>query len=130
MKKSDKPTDAPQLNRDDGFSAERRAHPFRFQDAPQDPLNERIVESVNRMGGVGREAEAHYQAALEGLRPHADAVVAILAKEYHALPQKEHHLERWALLHLLAELKNPKSLPFLDEVLSSPLPPEEPHPAE
>ncbi len=116
--------DTPKLDRDDSLKVQVKSHPFTFKESPNNPLNERIVEAINRMGGVGEDAEANYQSALDALCRKSKEVVSIAAGEYRSLP-KEQYLDRWSLVQLLAELKDPSSLPYLDEILSSQIPSEE-----
>jgi HEAT repeat protein len=117
-------SDTPRVDRDDSIKVEARPHPFSFNSSPDSRLNEKIVEAISRMGGVGADAERHYQAALEALRSDSKKVVRIVASEYSQLPIHQ-YLDRWSLVHLLAELKDPSSLPILDEILSSKIPPEQ-----
>jgi hypothetical protein len=98
-------------------------HPFTFKNNPADPLNERVVEVINRMGAVGDEAESKYQNSLIALRPNAERIVSIVSAEYKNLNERQ-YLDRWSLIHLLSELKHSSSLAILDEILSSRVPPE------
>jgi len=116
-------SDAPTSDRGDSVEVQTRPHAFSFKANPDNPLNETIVDAVNRMGGIGDDAEALYQAALEALRKQSKRVVAIVAAEYKELPEDQ-YVDRWSLVHLLAELKDSSSLPVLDEILSSQIPPE------
>lgn len=99
-------------------------HPFEFRESPNAELNSLIVTAVNQMGGFGPNAEADYQSALDALRRQEAAALSIIVAEYKALPESR-YLDRWSLVQLLAELKNPDSLPALDDVLSSSVPPEQ-----
>jgi len=47
-----------------------------------------IVEAVNRMGGVGDEAEDNCRRALEELSKRADEALPIILAEYEALPEE------------------------------------------
>ena len=76
------------------------------------------------MGGVGEEAEEAYQSALNALCRHGKELVSIVAAEYRDLPASQ-YLDRWSLIQLLTDLPNSASLPFLDDLLSIPIPPEE-----
>lgn len=98
-------------------------HPFGFKGSPNNPLNEQIVEAVNRMGGAGDNAEANYQTALETLLQNVTEVVSIVTLEYRDLPENQ-YLDRWSLIQLLTELGHPASIPLLGEILSSRIPPE------
>ncbi len=117
-------SDTPKVDRDDSLKVEVKQHPFGFKETPDDPLNERIVDAVNMMGAIGSDAEANYQAALDTLRNQSEKVISIVAAEYRNLP-KNQYLDRWALVQLLAELKEPSSLSILDEVLVRRIPPEQ-----
>jgi hypothetical protein len=108
---------------DDSSEVQLKPHPFEFKGSPDNPINEQIVGAVNRMGGVGDNAEAEYQTSLDKLRAVAEEAVPIIVAEYENLPEVQ-YLDRWSLIQLLAELKQPSSLPALDEILSSPIPPE------
>jgi hypothetical protein len=116
--------DTPRVVRDDGLEIMVTSHPFMFSRDPKNPLNEQIVETVNRMGGVGEDAERNYQACLGHLFRNAREVVAIVAQELKDQPAAN-YLDRWSLVYLLAELKQPASLGALDDILSSALPEEQ-----
>src|SRR5712664_2367427 len=115
--------DTPRVDRDDSVKVETKPYPFGFKESSDNSLNERIVEAINRMGGTGDNAEAKYQASLDVLRKQSKKVASILAAEYRHLPEDQ-YLDRWSLVHLLAELKDVSALPVLDEILSSQIPPE------
>ncbi len=108
---------------DDSSDVSLKPHSFKFKENPNNPLNEKIVAAINLMGGVGDNAEAEYQTGLETLRAVAEEAVPIIVAEYNDLPEIQ-YLDRWSLIQLLAELKHPMSLPDLDEILSSSIPPE------
>ena len=108
---------------DDSLEIQTRPHPFEFKESPEEKLNEQIVRTVNLMGGFGDDAEEDYQASLEILRAVAEKAVHILVDEYDDLPETQ-YLDRWSLIQLLAELKQPSSLPALDRILATPIPPE------
>jgi hypothetical protein len=116
--------DTPRAIRDDGLEIVIKSHPFIFSRDPKNPLNEQIVETINRMGGVGEDAERNYQACLNHLFRHAREVVAIVTQELKDQPASN-YLDRWSLVYLLAELKQTASLSALDDILSSALPAEQ-----
>jgi hypothetical protein len=97
-------------------------HPFAATAHANHPHTQLVVEAINAMGMTGDPAEAHYQKILDGLRHQAD-VVAHSVRLYHATPETQ-YLDRWALVQLHNDLKDPASLHFLDEVIASPIPPE------
>jgi len=98
-------------------------HPFKFEKSPDKALNELILGAINSMGRIGENAEELYQQSLERLRSSAEKVMPIILSEYNDLPEMQ-YLDRWSLIQLLAELKHPSSLKFLDEILVTPIPPE------
>lgn len=124
MRTQDTRGDTPRFERDDALEIEVKPHPFSFARDPKNPLNEVIVDTVNRMGGVGEDAERDYQACLSTLWRQAKEVVAIVTQELKDLPASS-YLDRWSLVQLLAELRQAASLDALDEVLSSQIPQEE-----
>ncbi|WDE03455.1 hypothetical protein SG34_018925 [Thalassomonas viridans] len=97
--------------------------PFAFKGvAPA--LAAQIREAVNSMGAVGTDAESRYQNSLKPLAADASKVIQAIDDELAILPLA-HYLDRWALIQLLAELKQPASLPLLDKLLSNKMPPEQ-----
>ncbi len=119
-------TDTPFLGSPDTLEIKAVEHPFSFPDGADEELNALIVDTVNRMGGVGDDAEAEYQKALERLGQQSAQAVDSVARAYEALPE-ESYLDRWSLVQLLAELRQPRALKFLDEIIGRPIP-EERHP--
>lgn len=98
-------------------------HPFAFEADPRNPLNDAIVDAVNRMGGVGDDAERFYQDSINALRKNETAVIPIVLSEYKDLSE-DRYLDRWSLVQLLAELSSPLSLVALDEIIESQIPAE------
>ncbi len=125
MRRQEVRADTPrsQASGDDRLEIKTKPHPFIFSRDPKNQLNELIVETINRMGGVGEDAEKRYQACLNALFRNAREVVAIVEQELKDQPA-ESYLDRWSLVHLLAELKQPSSLGALDSILSSQMPEE------
>jgi hypothetical protein len=111
----------PRASRGDTLTIEKVPNPFGFEDQP---IRRAIVEAVNRMGGIGEDAEARYQHALKALRNQSEDVLLEIAALYERLPAHR-YLDRWSLVQLLTSLENPKALTFLDGILSSAIPPEE-----
>ena len=112
-----------QASGDDRLEIKMKPHPFIFSQDPKNPLNEQIVETINRMGGVGEDAEKRYQSCLNALFRQAREVVAIVAQELRDQPA-DAYLDRWSLVHLLSELKQPAALGALDAILSARIPEE------
>ena len=111
----------PRARRGDNLSIEKVPNPFGSQETP---ILREIVEAVNRMGGIGEDAEDRYQHALKSLRGHINDVLLEVAALYRKLPARR-YLDRWSLVQLLTSLEERESLAFLDEILSSAIPPEE-----
>jgi hypothetical protein len=124
MKIKTRAIDGPRIAPGDALRVNVQPHPFNFAKYPQDPLNDLIVDAINKMGATGEEAEKLYQDALDRLRPCADKVIDIVHAEYASMPE-EQYLDRWSLIQLVAELRSPSSLRLLDDILGSAIPPEQ-----
>jgi hypothetical protein len=124
MKIKTRAFDGPRIAPGDSLRVNVQPHPFKFAKDPQDPLNELIVDAINKMGAVGEDAEKLYQDALDRLRPSADRVIDIVRAEYASMPE-EQYLDRWSLIQLVTELRPPSSLRLLDDILGSAIPPEQ-----
>ncbi|MCI0434124.1 MAG: hypothetical protein L0271_10890 [Gemmatimonadetes bacterium] len=118
-----RPPEQPDRDRDDGDGLTvATVPPFEFQG--RDPsVAARILEAVNRMGGVGDDAEEKYQSLIHALRSDSADIVRAIGSELSAVPETR-HLDRWSLIQLLAELRDPAALGVLDNLLSRDLPPE------
>lgn len=115
--------DTPTVGGDDDFDVETTDHPFSFEADPDEPVYRHLLAAIERMGAAGPEAEERYQEALDRLFRHSEKVVEVIADEYRQLPE-DRYLDRWSLIQLLVELAEPASLEFIDDVLSSEIPPE------
>jgi hypothetical protein len=116
-------SDTPSLARPDTLEINVTEHPFSLRDSTDEELNALIVEAVNRMGGVGADAEGNYQRALEALSERSDEALDVIVAEYWALPE-EQYLDRWSLVHLLSELRHPKAAAALNRIITSRIPAE------
>ena len=76
--------------------------------------------ALSRMSGIGDRSEHDYQEALRELRTSTDSVARI-AEVYQRLPL-ERRVERWSLIQLLADLRDPSAVGFLDSLLNTPMP--------
>ena len=100
------------------------AHLFNFERSADAELARRLVDAINLMGGVGEKAEACYQQALDGLARRSKEAIQALAEEYERLEARQ-YLDRWAIVHLMAELRHEASLDHADRLLSSRIPEEQ-----
>lgn len=123
MTKGDAPSVNP-IDAKDSLTIQSKRNPFSFKESQNQELNELIVDCVNLMGGVGDNAETKYQSSIASLLPRKQEVVYIIASEYRNL-SKGQYLDRWSLVQLLSDLKDPLTLRIMDEILSNPIPPEE-----
>ena len=120
---SAKSSDTPFLGAPDTLATRVVEHQFSFSGSQDGRLNALIVEAVNRMGGVGEDAEDNYRLALEELGERAEEAVDVIAAEYDALPE-EQYLDRWSLVQLLSELRQPKAAAALNRIITSRIPAE------
>jgi hypothetical protein len=118
-----KSSDTPISRTPDTLEIKVAEQPFSFRGSRNKEVNALIVEAVNRMGGVGDDAEENYRRALAALKGRVDEVVDIVAAEYEALPE-EQYLDRWSLVQLLSELRDPKAVKILNGIVASKIPPE------
>jgi len=82
-----------------------------------------VAAALAAMSVSGPGAEAAYRASLSALGDDAPAIVSAASELYADAPEDE-YLERWGLVHLLAELREPTALAAFETVLSTPIPPE------
>jgi hypothetical protein len=76
------------------------------------------------MNAVGDDAEEQYRRALTDLRKHAEQVVVEIARSQSACETRDYPT-RWAHVHAAAELRHPAVLPFLLNLVLTPIPPEQ-----
>ncbi len=91
--------DTPFVGSPDTLQVKVVEHPFSFRGSQNKQLNGLIVEAVNRMGGVGEDAEENYRRAVSALKRHADEALDIIAAEYETLPE-DRYLDRWSIQRL------------------------------
>jgi hypothetical protein len=120
---SEKSPDTPFLGSPDTVETKVVEHPFSFRGSQDKKLNALIVDAVNRMGGVGEKAEDDYRQALEELGKRAEEAVEVVAAEYEALPE-DRYFDRWSLVQLLSELREPAAASALNRIITSRIPAE------
>jgi hypothetical protein len=81
---------------------------------------------IEAMYAAGDEAEAAYQAALKALRPVADEAAIALARLESDCDRRSYP-RRWALIYAATQLERDSLLPFLRQVVLTPIPPEQSH---
>ncbi len=86
-------------------------------------LAEQVQAAMRIMKRPGIDVEKDYQSCLKPLRKRAAEVVGIIEAEFKDSNETA-YLRRRSLVQLLGDLKHPASLPILDEILSSEIPPE------
>jgi hypothetical protein len=75
------------------------------------------------MNQVGDDAEENYEKALSELRQRPDEAIIEIVRSEKACDDLDYPT-RWALLYTATEIKHPSSLPFLSDVVLTPIPPE------
>jgi hypothetical protein len=120
---SGKSSDTPFLGAPDTVETTVVEHPFSFQGSQDKKLNALIVEAVNRIGGTGEDAEDNYRRALDALGKRADEALEVIVAEYEALPE-DRYLDRWSLVQLLSELRQPAAAAALNRIITSRIPAE------
>lgn len=88
------------------------------------PAGVALANAIAAMNGLGDDAEAEYQRALDELRRNADAIAVEIARASSDCDEGDYPA-RWALVHLASELRHPAALPFLRNLVETPIPPEQ-----
>ena len=115
--------DTPFLESPDTLETQRTEHPFSFQTSKDKQLNAVIVDAINRMGGVGDDAEESYRHALRSLTKWGPGVLDVIVAEYDDLPE-DRYLDRWSLVQLLVELRYPEAVKPLNRIIAARIPAE------
>jgi HEAT repeat protein len=83
----------------------------------------RVRAAINQMSAAGPDAELNYRTTLRALRSDGRAAVEAVREMYRATPEDQ-YMDRWTQVQLLADLRNNAALSALDDILSTPIPPE------
>jgi HEAT repeat protein len=75
------------------------------------------------MNSMGADAEEEYRRLLDAARKQAPEIVLAIARGEHACAAGDYST-RWGLIFAASELKHPAALPFLCELILTPLPAE------
>jgi hypothetical protein len=118
-----KSSDTPFLTTPDTLEIRQSEHPFSFRSSKDEKLNALIVEAVNRMGGVGADAEENYRRALNPLTKSGPRVLDVIVAEYEDLPE-DRYLDRWSLVQLVGELRYPEAVKSLNRIIAARIPAE------
>jgi hypothetical protein len=108
---------------DDSFSVTLEPHPFKFSKSRDKEITELVVTAIDKMGDNSKHAESLYQESLSKLRENSTRAVPVIISEYYDLPEIK-YLDRWSLIQLLTDLKQPSVIKDLDKIISSQIPPE------
>jgi hypothetical protein len=116
-----KSSDTPFLASPDTLEIRQAEHPFSFRSSKDEKLNALVVEAINRMGGVGDDAEENYRRALSSLTKRGPGVLDVIVAEYEDLPE-DCYLDRWSLVQLLVELRYPEAVKPLNRIIAARIP--------
>jgi HEAT repeat protein len=75
------------------------------------------------MNGIGADAEAEYRRLLDAIRKQAPEVVITIARREQECAARDYST-RWGLVFAASELNHPAALPYLSNVVLTPLPAE------
>ena len=118
-----KSSDTPFLASPDTLEIRQAEHPFSFRNSKDEKLNALVVEAINRMGGVGDDAEENYRRALSSLTKRGPDVLEVIATEYEDVPE-DCYLDRWSLVQLLVDLRYPGAVKPLNRIIAARIPAE------
>ena len=115
-------TDAPRISPADELNKVVRHAPL-FEAVKSPRLKALLEETLQRMSGLGEDAESQYQRALAALRNTGGEALDALAEEFERLAADQ-YVNRWAVVQLLTDLEDPRALDALSRIIASPLPKE------
>ena len=115
-------TDAPRISSADELDRAVTHAPL-FEAVKSPRLKALLEETLQRMNGLGEDAESQYQRALAALRNTEGEAIDALAQEFERLAADQ-YVNRWAVVQLLTDLEDPRALGALNRIIASPLPKE------
>jgi hypothetical protein len=112
-------TDAPRVSPADELNKVVRHAPL-FETVKSPQLKALLEEALQRMSGLGEDAESQYQRALAALRDAGSEALNALAQEFERLAADQ-YVNRWAVVQLLTDLEDPRALDALNCPRSVPM---------
>lgn len=97
---------------------ENRSNPI--SESPAGKLLRNFIAAIN---AYGEDAQEAYEEALEAMRKQAEEVIVEIAQASGHCHQNDFPF-RWALVHAAAELRHPETIPYLANLVKTPIPPE------
>jgi hypothetical protein len=100
---------------------------FRQAETPQlsaSPFAKKIFRYLKAINAIGDDAEDEARIALEDLRKDAEEVIAALAQAEPRCNRSDYPL-RWALVYAACQMQHEAALPFLRNLVLTPIPPEQ-----
>lgn len=113
------PTGANPPFTDDGLVVQTESQQF-----PASRFSEKISRYLKTINASGDDVEIEAQSALEDLRKDAEEVIVALAQAEPCCKQSDYPL-RWALVYAACQMKHEAALPFLRNLVLTPIPPEQ-----
>ena len=98
--------------------------PERRRALPDGPAGTLLRNFFVAMNAAGDDADDAYRRALADLRKDADVVVVEIARSHNNCNGRDYPT-RWAHVYAASELRHPAALPFLRNLVLTPIPPEE-----
>lgn len=91
-----------------------------FDNSPASISLRRFLKTIN---SIGDDAQESYNDALKDIRRDSESIIFEIAREEKACNPMD-YVTRWGLIHAATELRHPLSIPFLKNVILTPIPPE------
>ena len=88
------------------------------------PIAARINNFLAAMNGAGDNAQVRYAAALDAMRAEPEQSVLALAQAEAVCNRTDYPL-RWALVYAAAQMNHDAALPYLRNLILTPIPPEQ-----
>lgn len=80
----------------------------------------RFLKTIN---SIGDDAQESYNDALNDIRQDSESIIFEIAREEKACNPMD-YVTRWGLIHAATELRHALSIPFLKNIILTPIPPE------
>lgn len=99
---------------------QKEKHSDPISDSPAGILLKNFIATMNKFG---EDAQEENKETLKAMRKQAEEIISEIARAFGCC-QEDDYPFRWALVYAAAELRHPATVPFLKNLVMTPIPPE------